>query len=126
MGRIKEIEVAGKKLTLNFSTKAAKAVDERFGGIEQIGEVFSGDTVAGIMENIVWFLYLLTEQGAAYSKIVNGEEVAVYSLEELEVLVGFSDIMEMQNVLLDAIGMGMEAEVKVETDEKNEETTQAS
>lgn len=126
MGRIKEIEVAGKKLTLNFSTKAAKAVDERFGGIEQIGEVFSGDTVAGIMENIVWFLYLLTEQGAAYSKIVNGEEVAVYSLEELEVLVGFSDIMEMQNVLLDAIGMGMEAEIEVETDEKNEETTQVS
>lgn len=126
MGRLKEIEIAGKKFPINFSTKAAKAVDEKFGGIENMGEIFSTETVAGMMENLVWLLHLLIEQGIAYKQLIEGEEIQGYTQDELEILIGVSDIHRMKSDLLNAVGIGMKPEVEVETEEKNEETTQVN
>lgn len=126
MNRLKQVEIAGKQFSLNFSTKAANMVDEKFGGIEKLGGIFSADTVSNTMSNLVWLLHLLMEQGAAYHKIIDEEEIQLYTLEELEVLIGIIDLETLQYDLLDAVGLGMKSEVEVETDTKNGETTQVN
>ena len=71
MNRIIEIEIAGESYPLNFSTKAARAVSDRYGDLTNIGEAFDDKTTAQALDELVWMLALLIEQGVAYHKIVN-------------------------------------------------------
>lgn len=124
MKRIYEVDLGGRICPLNFSTKAAKAVDEKFGGLENLGEVFSGNAgVAGIMENVVWLVAIMVEQGAAYKKIVDGEDIQVFSFEDLEVIIGLQDLPILQVNIMNAVGIGMQPEVEIEEDAKNAMTT---
>ncbi len=124
MNRITEIEIAGKKYPLNFSTKAAKEVAKRYGDISNIGEAFTGKSTDEMMDEATWILALLIEQGVAYKRIVENEEVKGLIKEELEVVMGVFDFANLKNTILEAMTAGMSREIEVETDSKNEMTTQ--
>ena len=124
MSRIGEIEIAGSKYPLNFSTKAAKEIAQRYDGLENIEDAFSGKAVDAMMDEIVWLLSLLIAQGVAYKRIVEGEEVKGITAEELEVVLGVADMAGLKDKIMDAMMGGMKREVEVEIDPKNAETTQ--
>lgn len=124
MNRITEIEIAGRKYPLNFSVKAAKEVSERYGDISNIGDAFEGKSTSEMMDEANWILALLIEQGVAYKKIVDGEEVKGLTQDDLEVVMGVVDFADLKNTLLGAMTAGMRREVEVEPDPKNAETTQ--
>ena len=125
MNRIGEIEIAGSTYPLNFSTKAAKEIAARYGGLENIEDAFSGKAVDAMMDEIVWLLSLLIAQGVAYKRIVEGEEVKGITVDELEVVLGVADMKDLKGKLMDAMLGGMKREVEVEIDPKNVETTQS-
>ena len=125
MNRITKIEIAGKEYPLNFSKKAMKEMSAKYGGIEKIGDAFSGDAVKALDE-VVWMLHLLIEQGVAYRRIVDGVTVESISLDDLEVVLGVSDIASLKIALMNAIAGGTERTVEVEPDPKNGETTQGN
>lgn len=124
MNRITEIEMAGKKYPLNFSTKAAKEVAKRYGDVSNIGEAFTGKTTDEMMDEAIWILALLIEQGVAYKKIVDNEEIKGLNREELEVVMGVFDFSNLKNTILGSMTAGMNREVEVEIDSKNAMTTQ--
>lgn len=124
MNRITEIEIAGRKYPLNFSVKAAKEVSERYGDISNIGDAFEGKSTSEMMDEANWILALLIEQGVAYKKIVDGEEVKGLTQDELEILMGVVDFADLKSTLLGAMTAGMRREVEVEPDPKNAEATQ--
>ena len=125
MSRIGEIEIAGKLYPLNFSTKAAKEIAKRYGGLENIEDAFSGKAVDAMMDEIVWLLSLLIAQGVAYKRIVEGEEVKGITADELEVVLGVADMTDIKDKIMNAMLGGMKREVEVEIDPKNVETTQS-
>ena len=125
MNRIGEIEIAGSKYPLNFSTKAAKEIAKRYDGLENIEDAFSGKAVDAMMDEIVWLLSLLIAQGVAYKRIVEGEEVKGITADELEVVLGVADMTDMKDKIMNAMLGGMKREVEVEIDPKNVETTQS-
>lgn len=125
MNRITEFELAGKKYPLNFSVKAARMVDEKYGGIEKLANAFDGSSGIGkMMTTLTDIMHVLMEQGAAYQKITDGKETDIPSLDEFEVLIGMGDITMLQQSLFEAIGIGSTATVETEPDTKNEKTTQ--
>jgi hypothetical protein len=124
MNRITEIEIAGSKYPLNFSTKAAKEIAQRYDGLENIEDAFADKAVDAMMDEIVWLLSLLIAQGVAYKRIVDGEEVKGITAEELEVVLGVADMAGLKDKIMDAMLGGMKREVEVEIDPKNAETTQ--
>lgn len=126
MNRITEIEIAGSKYPLNFSVKAAKEVAKRYGDISNIGDAFTNKTMDEMMDEANWILALLIEQGVAYKKIVEGEDIKALTKDELEIVMGVSDFADLKNTLLGAMMAGMKREVEVEPDPKNAETTQSS
>jgi hypothetical protein len=69
-------------------------------------------------------LRLLIEQGVAYKKIVEGEDVKGLKQDELEIVMGVVDFADLKDTLLGAMTAGMKREVEVEQDPKNAETTQ--
>ena len=125
MSRIGEIEIAGSTYPLNFSTKAAKEIAQRYDGLENIEDAFSGKTVDAMMDEIVWLLSLLIAQGVAYKRIVEGEEVKGITADELEVVLGVADMTDIKDKIMNAMLGGMKREVEVEIDPKNVETTQS-
>jgi hypothetical protein len=124
MSRITEIEIAGTKYPLNFSVKAAKEVSKRYGDIANIDKAFNGKTMDEMMGEANWILALLIEQGVAYKKIVEGEDVKGLKEDELEIVMGVVDFADLKDTLLSAMTAGMKREVEVEQDPKNAETTQ--
>jgi hypothetical protein len=124
MDRITEIEIAGKKYPLNFSVKAAKEVSKRYGDISNIGDAFTGKPMDEMMDEASWILALLIEQGVAYKKIVEGEDIKPLTKDELEIVMGVVDFAGLKDTLLGAMTAGMKREVEVEPDTKNAETTQ--
>ena len=124
MNRITEIEIAGTMYPLNFSTKAAKDVAKRYGDVSNIGEVFSDKPLDEMMDEAIWLLALLIQQGVAYKKIVDGETVKALGKDDLEVVLGVADIADLKDGLLGAMVAGMGREVEVEEDPKNAEATQ--
>lgn len=125
MNRITEIEMAGRKYPLNFSTKAAKEIAKRYGGISSVGEAFEGKSIDEMMDEATWILALLIEQGVAYRKIVDDEEVKGLTKDDLEIVMGVVDFADLKDTILRAMMAGMEREVEVEPDPKNAETTQS-
>jgi hypothetical protein len=125
MNRIGEIEIAGSTYPLNFSTKAAKEIAQRYDGLENIEDAFSGKAVDAMMDEIVWLLSLLISQGVAYKRIVDGEEVKSITADELEVVLGVADMSGLKDKIMGAMLTGMKREVEVEIDPKNAETTQS-
>lgn len=125
MNRISEIEIAGKKYPLNFSVKAAKTVDEKFGSLDGIsGVIGAAEDFSTNLYNIHWMLCLLMQQGAAYKKLADGEEVEIPSADDLEILIGAPDLVMAQAAILESIGLSVKPTVEIEADPKNAETTQ--
>jgi hypothetical protein len=124
MDRITEIEIAGKKYPLNFSVKAAKEISKRYGDISSVGDAFSNKTMDEMMDEANWILALLIEQGVAYKKIVDGEDIKPLTKDELEVVMGVVDFADLKDTLLGSMMAGAKREVEVEEDPKNAKTTQ--
>ena len=124
MNRITEIEIAGKNYPLNFSVKAAKEVSKRYGDISNIGDAFTDKPMDEMMDEANWILSLLIEQGIAYKKIVDGEEIKGITSDELEVVMGVADFANLKDTLFESMMAGMEREVEVEVAPKNAKTKQ--
>lgn len=125
MERIKHISLAGKRYPLNFSVKAARTIDEKYGSLDQIAGIFgTSPAFSENLYNIHWLLRLLMEQGAAYARLVDGESIDLPSEDDLAIIVGLHNLLEVQATLLESIGFGMQTTVEVEPD-PNEKTTQS-
>ena len=124
MNRITEIELAGRKYPLNFSTKAVKDFSARYGGLENITSAFSDRKADEALEELIWMLSVLIAQGVAYMRLVDGEDVQGITADELEVVLGLGDLGGLKDKLMDALTSGMSRTVEVQVDPKNGETTQ--
>lgn len=136
MERIKQITIAGKEYLLNFSTRAAKAVMERYGDLNVNNALFaqpsgeSGETeqrsIADIADETAWLLSLLMQEGAAYARVVEQREVSALTVDELQTVLSAMELMDARVQILEAVGAGLSASVEVEPDTKNAETTQSN
>jgi len=123
MNRITEIEISGTKVPLNFSVWAASQIYERFGDISGMQEaVTNGFTEKSIQETL-WVLGLLAEQGRAYEKIRNGRETEPFSAEGLEVLLGIHEFNEVRSKIFEAVSKSVMPTVETKPP-KNAEATQ--
>jgi len=124
--RIVNIEIAGTQYPLNFSIKAAKEVTKRYGALEKVADVFEKKTEDELFDELMFLLALLLDQGARYKEIVNGEKVRTFTADELEVVMGSMDCIDLKSTLMSAMAAGSEQSIKLEESEteKNAETTQ--
>ena len=125
MKRIVEFEVAGKSYPLNFSVKVARQIDEEFGGLENFDRIMDCG-VGKALTALCALLHSMMADGATYLRLTEGRDIEVPTLDELETLLGFSDIGSMKEAVTRAAGIGSAATVEVEVSEKNAETAQSA
>ena len=136
MERIKRFELAGKEYLLNFSTRAAKAVMDRYGDLNVNRALFAqpaGEdvetvqrSVGEIVDETAWLLSLLMQEGAAYARVVEQREAPALAVDDLQTVLSAVELMDARVPILEAVGAGLSASVEVEPDTKNAETTQSN
>lgn len=117
MARITDYELAGKNLKLTMSVATVMQIKNKFGSLEAMGDMVSGEDSAENLDNAVWLLAALSSAGAAYVKLTTGEDVNGWSYEELKMLIGLDDLSDVMSVIADAMN-GSKAQT-VEVEEKN-------
>lgn len=124
--RITEIEIAGRMYPLNFSMKAARKFVERYDNVEDVWRKLNAMDQMKKIAEINWILALMIEQGCAYRKLTEGEEIVPPTPDELEILLGFVDFAGMSDKIQEAIVAGISPEVEVELKKKVAEAQTAS
>lgn len=125
------IEVAGKEYPMRFSIAAAKAISEKFGSLDNLSEALSGAGEAETLDNVLWVVALLIQQGCAYKNLFekdqpvpenapveNGKYVAL-DKEQLEVGLDILSLRDLQGKIYQTVGTGQQQTVETQTDEKN-------
>ena len=127
MKRMAEIEIAGKTYPLNFSMKIVRLVGERFGGVEKLLEAMNEMPDQDKINALFWLLEQLMEQGAAYKRLFENEQIDPLTIEHLETYFDVSNAGDLFETITESMSVSSETEVKTETaetDEKNAVTTQ--
>lgn len=123
MDRITKIEISGYSYPLNFSVLAASKIYERFGDIAGMQERMMDGFTEKSIEDTIWVLKLLAEQGAEYEKVRNGAEVATLQTESLPVLFGIREFNEVRTKILETVTRSITQTVEIKPS-KNAGATQ--
>ena len=67
-----KINFGGKEYPMCFSTRVIKACNDKYGGVENISDVLTGNVSKSLDESL-WLLSIMLDAGERYAKL-NGEE----------------------------------------------------
>ena len=131
MSKTVYIEVAGKEYPMRFSIAAAKAISEEFGSLDKLSEALSGAGEADTLDNVLWVVALLIQQGCAYKNLFEKDQPVPETApvekgkyvpldkEQLEVGLDILSLAGMQDKIYQTVGAGQQQTVETQTDEKN-------
>lgn len=123
--KVNYINIGTKAYPMCLTLKAARKMDERYGGLEHIDSAFTGKKTMEMLAEALFLLSALLEGGYDYAK-ASGQEADQPPKEEgLECLFGLDDLGGLQATVLS--GMAASAPtVELEPDLKNGEATGSS
>ena len=123
--RTATININGEERLLCFSMRAIMAVNDRYGGVEQIGSALSGDDVTHNLQEAIWLISTMLEAGARYAALNGMDNPPTLSCEELYDLCGTDDLAGLREKIMETIVRGRDVHVEVEP-EKNGPAAQGS
>lgn len=114
MNRITYLELAGKSYPLNFSLKAAKFAIEKFGGLENIGSALAQGASLEALDSVLDLAHVLITEGAEYEEIVESKQANRITREQLETVVGLTDIEALVSAILSTVSTSSTTTVATE------------
>lgn len=123
--RTASIEIGGKAHLLCFSARVARAVTERYGGVERIDTALSADDPLKALDEAVWLLSTMMDGGARYAKLNGLETAPPLTADELLDVMDLSDFGQLRTKITEAVVSGRETHVEADPG-KNAETTPAA
>ena len=131
------MEIAGKRYPMRFSLAAMRAVTEKYGSVDKMGDIMSGGNDVNTLDALAWIAGVLIRQGCEYKNIfetaaspekdmpVEDGKYVPLSDEALAVALDVKDIGELSEKILEAMRVGQKKEINTETsgNRKNAEAT---
>ncbi|MBR5990944.1 MAG: hypothetical protein IK034_03825 [Bacilli bacterium] len=118
--RTSVINVAGKDYELVLTTKATREINDKFGGLENIGnKIAEAKGVGEQLDIVVWLITLLANQSILRSNLGSGEKKALLKEEDVEILTSPADLNSYTEAILDCLVKGTKRNVQSEDDSKN-------
>lgn len=122
--RTAKIEINGKDYLLCFSTRVMRDCAKRYGGLENIGGVISGDDAMKTLDESIWLLAQMMAAGAKYAKLEGIETPEPLSYEDLYDAFGVDDWLSLKAKVMETISEGTRREIETEPEEgKNAKAT---
>lgn len=127
--RVTTICIAGREYPACFSVATVAAVDERFGGIQNIENALDPNKPGEMARNLCWLISTMVAQGIKREKVIKSLDGESYegpqpiTCDDLMAVLSFDDINPLMDMVMETISAGTKVTVEVET-EKNVITTQ--
>ena len=118
------ITLCGSQYELILTTKATKEINRRYGGLGKLGDKLSNsEGFEEIIDELVWLLTLLTNQGILVHNAVNKffaeKQKPLFSEDDIEVLTSPADFADYKDAIFEALQKGAMRHVKSEENPKN-------
>jgi hypothetical protein len=112
------ITLGGEDYELILTTRATKEIAKRYGGLDTLGEqLMQSDDVATALDEIVWLITLLANQGRMIHNLKNPKDQKPLLTEEMvELLTAPSDFVEYKEAITLAMNRGTKRNVESEDD----------
>lgn len=110
------INIGGKEYELVLTTRATKAIANRYGGLENLGEkLMKSENFEMALDEIVWLLTLLANQSILIRNLKNkGKAEELLTEEEVELLTSPLDLATYKNAITEAMFRGTQRNVESE------------
>lgn len=110
------ITIGGKDYELILTTRATKAIANRYGGLENLGEkLMKSENFEMALDEIVWLLTLLANQSILIRNLKNkGKAEDLLTEDEVELLTSPLDLAAYKNAITEAMFKGTKRNVESE------------
>ena len=114
--RSSTINIGGKEYELVLTTRATKAIANRYGGLENLGEkLMKSENFEMALDEIVWLLTLLANQSILIRNLKNkGKAEELLTEDEVELLTSPLDLAAYKNAITEAMFRGTQRNVESE------------
>lgn len=119
------ITVNGVDYNLVLTTRATRAIANRYGGLENLGnKLMKSEKFEDAIGEIIWLIVLLANQGVMIQNLKNPKNKKELLTEEtLELLTTPSDLTEFKDAIMEAMIKGTKRNIESEDNgSKNEQT----
>lgn len=118
------ITLCGSQYELILTTKATKEINRRYGGLGKLGDKLSNsEGFEEIIDELVWLLTLLINQGILVHNAVNKffveKQRPLFSEDDIEVLTSPADFADYKDAIFEALQKGAMRHIKSEETSKN-------
>jgi hypothetical protein len=120
------INIGGKEYELILTTRATKAIANRYGGLENLGEkLMKSENFEMALDEIVWLLTLLANQSILIQNLKNkGKPEDLLTEDEVELLTSPLDLAVYKNAITEAMFKGTKRNVESEDEGIEPKNTQ--
>ena len=110
------INIGGKEYELMLTTRATKAIANRYGGLENLGEkLMKSENFEMALDEIVWLLTLLANQSILIRNLKNkGKSEELLTEDEVELLTSPLDLATYKNAITEAMFKGTQRNIESE------------
>lgn len=110
------ITIGAKEYELILTTRATKAIANRYGGLENLGEkLMKSENFEMALDEIVWLLTLLANQSILIRNLKNkGKTEDLLTEDEVELLTSPLDLAAYKNAITEAMFKGTKRNVESE------------
>lgn len=112
------ITIGNEEYELVLTTRATKEISKRYGGLDALGDqLMQADDVATALDEIVWLITLLANQGRMRFNLANPKEQKPLLTEEaVEILTNPADFVEYKEAITLAMNKGTKRNVESESE----------
>lgn len=120
------INIGGKEYELILTTRATKAIANRYGGLENLGEkLMKSENFEMALDEIVWLLTILANQSILIRNLKNkGKPEELLTENEVELLTSPLDLAAYKNAITEAMFKGTKRNVESEDESIATKNTQ--
>jgi len=114
------IKIGEKEYELILTNKATKEINNKFGGLGNIGnKLAESANVTESLDLVIWLIVLLANQAILRHNIESGEQKPLLKEEDVEVLTSPADLNTYTEAIMDCLVKGTNRNVKGEENSKN-------
>lgn len=109
------IVIGKEEYRLVLTTKATKEIAKRYGGLENLGDkLIKAENFETALDEIVWLITLLANQGVMIDNRLNGEKRLLLSEDDVELLTSPMELSTYRDIIMEAMLKGTKRYIESE------------
>ena len=109
------ITIGGEQYEMILTTRATKAISNRYGGLDNLGDkLMKSENMEMALDEIIWLITLLCNQSIEIHNLRNSDKKQLLTEETVELLTSPGELAEYKDAITEAMLKGTKRNVESE------------